>query len=666
MTQVADSSHLVSQTREHLRRLAANLLQWAATTTQPREFYARWLAGLCEAIAARHATLYFRQGERWQVLDRHNAATVGEPPSPPAELLDRMLEAGPGTLGPDDEQNPSDELLFLLPLSSEPASPLVVVVGQRPDVAPGAVDGQLRFLFQLMASADQFARLQRGRVAEEHNRWLSAIEQYCREVYAAGSARETAAAIANAGLRPTAAERVAVMRGRGRDGRILAFSGQESFERRTPVVRRLESLAAAVTRYGLPFRGRRDGDPETDTGGLPTPAVIGRAWQAYAQESHAQAVVILPLAVPQPPPAQAAGGPTALAPLPRDEVTGALILEWFDGEPQLTPWARRWDVVADHAALALQRFQPRGGGLLGVLKRSSGRLVRWLVMLGVLASIVAALVLVPYEFAIHSRGAVQPVVRRDVFSPSDGEVAGVTVRHGQRVTAGEVLVELGNDALDYQLQQTLAQLRQARTTIETVQKQLHDPRLPATNRAELIARLTAAEEQQVNLQEQRGLLIARRERLVAKSPIEGQVITWNVAETLMARPVKEGQVLLTVADGEGPWQLEIPMAEDRLGELLRAQDQASSPLDVEFILATDPHTAHRGRVERVAERAELDDELRNTVLVIVAFDKSRLPRELLRPGASATVKIHCGERPLGEVLFHDLAQWFRREVWFRM
>lgn len=663
MASVADESRIVAQTRQKLRSLAAGLQQLASQAASPREFYPRWLAALCEAVAARRATLLRRTDGHWLSFEQHNAASTQADQAFSPELLERCLETGPRVLTPADEHNPTDELLFLLPIAAAGPMPLVAIVVQRPDVSAAAVDGQMRYLLQLLAAAEQFQRGYRGKQADEQNRWLVHLEQFCREAYSADTALTTAAAIANSGLNTTAAERVSVFVGRGREGKLLALSGQQSFDRRSVVVKRLEQLAAAVTRSGLPFfvNVSEDTAEQSLEQDVLTPPPVRRAWTHYDKESHCRAIAILPLIPPEPP----SDLPKATK-ARRGAVVGAMILEWFEEPIAESGWKRRWPLVADHAALALQRYHTRRTGLLAGVLRASGSLARWAVLAAILGGIGFAMATVPYEFAVHSRGTLQPTIRRDVFSPSDGEVADVTVRHAQEVTAGEVLAKLGNDALDYQLQQTQSQLRQVLTNLDTYNKQLHDPRLTPETRSELIARMTAAEEQRGGLEEQQGLLLARKQRLVAKSPIAGEVITWNVAETLLARPVKEGQVLLTVADPAGPWQLEVPLAEDRLGDLLAAKESGSEPIEVSFVLATDPNKTYRGRVEKVAARAELDEEHRNTVLVLVSFEKTDLPKELLRPGSTATVKFHLGERSVGAVIFHDLTQWFQREVLFRI
>ena len=55
-----------------------------------------------------------------------------------------------------------------------------------------------------------------------------------------------------------------------------------------------------------------------------------------------------------------------------------------------------------------------------------------------------------------------------------------------------------------------------------------------------------------------------------RSPLDGQALTWNLKQLLEARPVQRGQTLLTVADLDGPWELELHLPDHRAGHVLAA------------------------------------------------------------------------------------------------
>ena len=87
-------------------------------------------------------------------------------------------------------------------------------------------------------------------------------------------------------------------------------------------------------------------------------------------------------------------------------------------------------------------------------------------------------------------------------------------------------------------------------------------------------------------------------------PIAGEITTWNVEELLLRRPVRQGQVLLQVAETKGDWELELRLPEDRAGYLAEAQRDFGNDLNVTYRLATDPGVDHEGRVTEVHLIAE--------------------------------------------------------------
>jgi hypothetical protein len=111
------------------------------------------------------------------------------------------------------------------------------------------------------------------------------------------------------------------------------------------------------------------------------------------------------------------------------------------------------------------------------------------------------------------------------------------------------------------------------------------------------------------------------------------------------------------------------MPDDRLGHVNRAAREAKAAgrdLVVDYILATDPGTRHRGTVREIHEQAEVRGEDGNTVLVRVTIDHEKHEKEELGAGASVTARIACGKRSLGYVWFHDVLSFIQTQVLFRI
>lgn len=119
--------------------------------------------------------------------------------------------------------------------------------------------------------------------------------------------------------------------------------------------------------------------------------------------------------------------------------------------------------------------------------------------------------------------------------------------------------------------------------------------------------------------------------------------------------------MLSVANVDGPWDLELHVPDDRAGYLLAARDELGPELNVKFMLAADPNRTVPGKLADFALSTELDGEQKSTVAATVNFDRNDVAG--LRPGATAVAKIYCGKRSLGFVWFHDLYDYLRSWWW---
>src|SRR5262249_46009015 len=153
--------------------------------------------------------------------------------------------------------------------------------------------------------------------------------------------------------------------------------------------------------------------------------------------------------------------------------------------------------------------------------------------------------------------------------------------------------------------------------------QLLERGTPAEQIPHIESELAVAESNLTNYQQRLKVLQQQKEQLTVTSPIEGKVVTFKLEDKIsIDRPIKEGQLLLTIADLSQPWELEVHMAEDRMGHIRRAQqEQHKDDLGVNYILAGDPGRTLHGTVKQIQEEAEVEGDEGNTVLVKVTIDK---------------------------------------------
>jgi hypothetical protein len=496
------------------------------------------------------------------------------------------------------------------------------------------------------------------------------LEQFTRMVHQALDPRATAYTIANEGRRLIECDRVSVAVRHGSKSRVEAISGQESFDRRSNTVALLDKLASVVVAGGeaVWYSG--------DTSAM-APQVES-AIEAYVDESHTKAMAILPLAKPS------EKEDSIDHPKP-PEYIGALIIEQITDEAFTQGMIRRIEVVRDHCSSAMSNSIEHQSLFLMPVWRTLGKtravvaarnLPKTLTIAGILVAIVAAMFLVPRDFKLQARGSLEPVVKRDIFAGVEGRVVQISDKalNNLSVEEGEELLVLENPDLHVQLERIAGEIEaveEKRNSARAQLFQLNNNQQADRRQARLeVARISGefdSETEKLNgLLLQRSILERKLERLVVRSPMKGQVLTWQVRERLENRPVEKGQVLLTVADPSQDWDLELKLPEDRMGHILRAmEEQKTKELDVEYIAQTDPGVTRWGKIKFIHNIAEVHGEEGNVVLVRVKIDKSDLLTEP-RKGATVTAKIHCGRTNLGYSLFHDLISWFQSRILFRI
>ena len=397
---------------------------------------------------------------------------------------------------------------------------------------------------------------------------------------------------------------------------------------------------------------------------------------------------MIPLERPRPTPVVKAGGVDAVA-VARAESTrandiepvGVLVAEWFSSTSFEGGRRARVELVADHGRVALSNALDHTSlpffGLLDLLGRTrvlttARNLPRTVAVAAAAVAAITALTLIPAELRLEGKGTLEPVHRRDVFAGIDGVVESIeswTV-HGAEVKAGQHLATLRNTDLEVALTDVLGKKASSEEQLVSTRRALlEDNKISADEKTRMSGRAAQLQREIESLEAQRSLYEAKKRDLQVSSPIDGVIVTWQVRDRLILRPVEKGQVLMSVADKTGPWELEIHMPDDRLGHVNRAAVAAREQgreLNVDYVLATDPGTRHRGAVREIHEQAEVRGEAGNTVLLRVMIDPQQHEREELGAGATVTARVACGTRPLGYVWFHDVLAFIQSQILFRM
>jgi multidrug efflux pump subunit AcrA (membrane-fusion protein) len=667
MSHVPDSNQLetLDGVWQEIDGLLNDLAKLAKSECLASEFHAECLRRVVAGLGAKGGIIWMRSANGSlrvdaQIVPRGLDSTQSIWTTQQAPLVAGVLARGIGQIVPpgsdvaSGDENTTEFLLLLSPWTIGAEAAGVLEVFQSPESSPSAQRGCLDFL---QAVGELIGDFHRQRQLHNYRLWstdLKRLQRFSEQVHRSWDLQETAFTIANEVRHLTACDRVSVLVRQATGCRLLAVSGVSTIHRRANAVRQLEQLADRVCTLEQPL-WYPDGCGEL----MPE---VEQSLQTHLDESHAKVIAVLPLQ-PDFDDAQPNGG----------ESVGVLVVERFAGtldEPL------RWQVTAvrGHCGLALQRAHELNRipllRLLRALTRNDwftrGRRQGILLTLAAMLTVGLALAVIPANFRVEARGELQPVDVRDVFAPADGVVGELRVRHRQQVAADEVLAVLRRAELDLQFEQVLGELQTARKRFTAVETERMQNLRDTAEQRQRYGRLTAEQEelrQQIaGLEAQHAILQQQQAELQVRSPMAGEVLTWNPQSLLEARPVARGQILLTIGDLAGPWQLELRIPDRRVAQVLSAREQSGDELPVSFLLASDPARKHHGVLDRVGLRTEISEREGAFVLATVALNQDPIPNPM--PGANVIAKIDCGRRALGYVWFHDLLDAVRRWLLF--
>lgn len=660
----AADAQLVNDTKQQIRALVSEIEALAASDVNLAEFYAGFLPRIVAALAAVGGAIWTKNADgeltRAYQVNLPETALEKDPAAAARHtlLLAKIWEAqGQPQLVPphagaqhaQEAGNPTDLLLVVAPLAVEQQTLALVEIFQRPGGGPTTQRGYLRFLVQMCALGSDFLKNRRLKHYHDQQTLWEQFEAFLSAIHRQLDVRQTSYTLANEGRRLSGCDRVTVLLGSGSKAKVVTVSGLDSIDRRAAEVRLMENLARVVLKAGEPvyFAG--------DSAGLPPQ--IDDALHNFVDISQARAVSVVPLRLP------ADGNNRRPAPL------GALVVERWETSTWTDPARERIRAIAEHGASALHNAQEHQSLFLLPLWKALGK-VSWLtkipkalLALGMISAIVAALVIAPYDFELTARGKLQPAERRDIFAATDGVVVDVPIRHAEFVQPGQVLATLRNTDLEVEIATLLGKQTTLEEQLSTAQRALlHESQLSIEEQNRIAGQLLELKQALESTQRQLELYAHKQQQLVVRSDRAGQVVTWKLHDLLLGRPVQRGQVLLTLVDPDGAWELELQLPEKRLGHALAAWEAAQAsgqPLPVSFQLSTHPGQKFSGQVTEIERRAEARGEEGNMILVRVAIDKTTLPE--LHSETTVTAELHCGQRSLGYVLFQDVIEAVQKQ-----
>jgi len=692
MEQPLDPS-LIEQTKKQIQTLVKEMEALSKSDCTPPEFYADFLPKTVAALAAVGGAIWELDDQgRLSLQYQINIQDTGLRESEDAQrqhgqLLYEALGKGESLLvpprsgfeGSEEAANPTDFILLLSPIKTDLETFAMVEVFQRGGAGPKTQTGYLNFLKKVVGYACDFFKSRSLRHFGDRQTLWTQLEEFTRVIHASLDPRLTAYTVANEGRRLIECDRVSVAIRKGRKCRVDAVSGQDVFDKRSNLVRLMENLSTAVVASEEPlwYTGSTDHmAPQVE-----------EAVQDYIDESHTKALAVIPIFPPLTPEQETDDLEEREK---KDPPLGALIVEQIEDVRVTEKMKNRIEVVSEHSRLALSNALEHNSLFLMPVWRTIGKskvlvkarnIKKTTIVTSIILSVIICLFVVPWDYEMVADGTLEPISHSNVFSKVDGaEVKELFVKQGDVVQGpdpasgfpGTLLCRLESDMLEQEEIDVEGRISENKSKHDRLTRVLSSGGIPPEDRAEYEGQLDGLDRESDTLMEERRIYQKKQQDLMVYAPSDGLVVTWDLDDRLMNRPLGRGETLMRIADPTEGWHIELLMPDRRMGTIEHWRDglEEDESHHVEFILATDPKEKFNGSVSEIHELAEVRDDAGNTVLIKVKPDdpealEERLGEDALRPGASVSAKVYCGKRPLGFVLLHDAFAWVRQNVFFR-
>jgi multidrug efflux pump subunit AcrA (membrane-fusion protein) len=670
--------------RDEVRRTLQQLNQLAQSEKNFDQFCGEALSRLVQITGAYGALLWQANGSSVPRLTHQ----FGAPPSESAKavtdrdnpqhnrvLMEVLQQQQPIGLAADAfnsaENGPIDPAIVLLfsPLfnrSSQCWGTLELV--QRGDITTQAQEGYLRFLTQIAQLFQRWHEQQDiARLTQSQDQWKGKLD-YVSEVHRHLNLTETAYAIANEARRLLGCDRVSVAKWNGSRCKIIAISGQDRFDNRANIVRKLQNVATSSVSADSPFW------VNGEVAGLAPD--VAKQINEYLDEAHSRTFIVLPLAV------RPSSGPDLEMQRRKAKTRklGAIIFEYFDADVRADDIAEKKDLIVAQAELAWENSRKHGEVfLLPVFQRLGAaqqflfrnHLAKTLTAMAALTLLTLLMIFFPKQLKMKADGVMRPTIRQTIFSQVENStIKEVLIDEQSVVKQGEVLLRMENQDLEYRIAEVNGRIETAKKQREILISRgtrIKPPGGDPTQRDPVVLDdLELLKAQQDVLEQQLIQLQKQKERLEVRSPIDGIVVTPQPKRRLKDYLTNTNLAALEIADYNGPWELDLKVPQNRVGYVTQAMRSSDKPLDVEFRLGTNPNIVLTGKLVSVSNRAVPTQAGSTEYRALVNVDKDQFKAlsDELRTGAGVTAKIHCGERSLGFVCFYQILDWLRVHVFF--
>lgn len=451
-------------------------------------------------------------------------------------------------------------------------------------------------------------------------------------------------------------DRVSVLAQRGGKPQLVAISGQASVNRRSNTTRLLEQFAVSVLKTGQVFW-------YPDINDLPN--AIRTSLDEYVQVSQTRSLALLPIRKTSDAPDDPCAPPQV------QPVIGGIVFEKFQQiwdrpceEPKVQFLASHAEHSIGNALQHQQIFLYPLWKLLGRTKvlTQPKCINKTLIGLGLFVAIMLLLFFWPVRFYVTADGMLVPSIYKPIFSNVKGEVKQIFVHHGDSVKQGQELLRMTSPEHEFRVEELQSQLKTARQRLTIVEDQRYSPTRDKSV-GDIEENIVSLRTQIESFESQLALLNKITDLLTVHSPVDGQVITWDLKYQLENRVISEGVRLMEVADIAGQWIIEINLPIRRQGHVARTiQNGELNDLKVSFLLAADTSKRYSGRVIEISDVVSVSSDNRQVIKIRAAIEDRDITIDQVRSAVST--KVYCGKSSLGYLWFSDIGEFFQKHVFF--
>ena len=672
---------MLEQTKQQIRVIVNEIATISRSDVAPEAFQSEFLTRVVRALGANGGAMWIMDESQRLTLgyqinlrdanlhedeEANRAHSIMLYNAMRGEETEALVPPHSGGESPESGGNPTDFLLILGVIQTELEKVGVVEIFQRADSNPATQHGYLNFVKQVTRYATEyFKNRQLKNFSDRQNLWTQ-LEDFTRNIHKTLDLKETLYTVANESRRLIECDRVSLAVCRGGRARIEAVSGQDMVDKRSETVKLLGDLATAVVKANEPIIYNGDSShlaPQVEA-----------ALEEYVDASHTKTIAVYPLV-------ERTIDENDHDETERDKVVvpppfGAIVVEQIEDAKLSEHMMKRVEIVVEHARVAVGNSIAHNSIFLAPLWQAIGKskilvTARMLpktvsISLAVLA-LILAMIFVPWNFNMHCDGALQPIVRRNIFARESGKVDDLMVWHGKQVQEGDVLLKLSNNELEAEWQKNEGELNEVGKQILALREASYDAK--DAEKIRIAGQLAQYQERLETLKTQKIILDDRRKDLEVRAPITGTVMTFDLENKLKNRPVQPGQILMEIARPEDGLLLELNMPEKRMGHIedyQRSQTEleANFQLKARFVMMVDPSKNYDATVVEEHNRAENRGDDETTVQIRATIDH---PEELplgTRAGAGVSAKVYCGKRSLGYVCFNEMIAFLQKTVFF--